>query len=280
MNKLINLPSGSGKTFAYRDLASQGYAVIDLDAFVFKSSNGYRYHPDTYGYLKSLRNVTCVGCLTNDKLLECFDKVIVLDKDQINVDDDIYLNTIHRNYVKGFPLNAAFFNKNPNIPTAYKLILNEATKGNRVNTDFPSMVNLQLHYAWKHRHHTTYRWSVFDSKCSEEAIDFRDGREGFIITSQVGSFFVNIAYIDYASPSSMVYASTPENDPEIKAKGLTFIQFDGVSLRDTYLLEKKGILTFYDCQYTDESKLLSEVSDSTMTLIKSRFLLMDTWFRS
>lgn len=38
MRKLINLPSGSGKTYSFQALASEGYAIIDLDAFVFKTN--------------------------------------------------------------------------------------------------------------------------------------------------------------------------------------------------------------------------------------------------
>lgn len=47
MRKLINLPSGSGKTYSFQTLASEGYAIIDLDAFVFKTGNGYVYHSDS-----------------------------------------------------------------------------------------------------------------------------------------------------------------------------------------------------------------------------------------
>lgn len=279
MNKLINLPSGSGKTHAYRELSSKGYAVIDLDAFVFKTSNGYCYHPDTYGYLKSLRNITCVGALTNDRLLDCFDKVISLDKKQVSVSNEIYLNTIHRNYIKGFSLDAAFFNNLPNVPSAFEIIANEATKGIRVNSEFPSLVNLQLRYAWKHRHLMCYNFEQFDSEYNEETIEFQDKVPGFTVHSKNGSYHANLGHIHHTSPLHMMYTNTSKEYLEhYEDLGLSYIKSE-VNFKDAFMLEEQSIITFFDCQRLSEKILEKEFSSDTLTLIKNRLLTMDVWFQ-
>lgn len=279
MRELINLPSGSGKTYSFQTLASEGYAIIDLDAFVFKTGNGYVYHSDTYGYLKSLNNVLCVGALTNDRLLDCFDKIISLDKDGIAASDDVYLNTIYRNYIKGFSLNGAFSNKSVHCVDAYNLISNEALKGNRVNADFPSMVNLQLRYAWKHRHLPIYNFIKLDDIASDESIDFFPDKDGFLIKSKVGTCEAHLDDIRYYNPSSLIYTANQQENPEdFKQLGLSFLQTDDILIRDLFILEKQNMYTFYDCRILNQKKAEMELTEKTVSLIKKYFLSMNTWF--
>lgn len=193
---LIAAPSGYGKTTAVMNRTFG--SILDLDCFIKRdtcredSSYEFFYHDDTYDYIKSIDQGLFICCLTNDELLSCFSKIIVLSGDELLMTESMIINSLMRNYRHGISLDYLYeYECHQGEP------INNVIDDNKVSfnksfllPEFGNVMNEIVYYYNKHYRLPTYKIKKEFNKIQVNNFKIVDFGCYYLMINQLGSYRV------------------------------------------------------------------------------------------